>query len=378
MDSLAFPQELVDHIIDDLEDDPDSLRAVSLTGRRWYRGTRPYLFFSVELGKRDPLERSKQLLKLLQTTPFLVRCIRILKIRHSESSRGLSWLAKSPHFPHLLRKLWGLSTLDIQGPFLGNMLDLEALPAPLLRHLSLCNIANMDADLQRRSNTGACFPLDKIPDPPCALEVEGEHQTPRLELSGCAEALKTLLLCTASSKGGLPFLRPIVLRVGADIEDEEMHAAYKSILDLCSSTVEDYTVLEDPAANEDQWAPPPAALFEFDRFPRLVDLTVHVNYHFYEPENHPVFPLIIQGLRSLPEGRFWRNLDRVLSDSVFSKLEYVNAAEACIPLLLGNMRNISGRRGIVRVEAIDNPETLRSWEDLGLEGNMHDGGTVVE
>ncbi|KAF5339877.1 hypothetical protein D9611_009043 [Ephemerocybe angulata] len=426
MDSLAFPQELVDHIIDDMRNEPASLAAAGLLGRQWYHRSRLHLFYNVKLGTG---KRTRQLKRLIARRPFLVECIRMLTLFHCDS-----WLASCRHISGVLRTLWLLGGLAIEG---GRLLDWDSLSNQLqhflyksmanrvLEWLSLSSISNFDISpisqysnlttlrldmvtLASRSSSasGACFPLSQNKIPDSALTADTPRPAGDLYVLGCGDALRTLLVCAGTAEGPLPpYLCPKVLYIGAAVDDVDMNEASENLVDLYCATVEQYTISEDVNAEPveiDHEPGPSEALFAFTHFPRLLELTVHVNYHDYNPDDHPILPLLLQGLEDLantatntpissltidfdsytnPEyfsdldiaikdfshltgGMFWAELDDILSQPVFSKLEAVtvifdltgnpilrDAAEACAPLLLEQMKNLSGGRGIVNVEA---------------------------
>lgn len=350
-----------------------------------------------------------------------------------------SWLASCPHTAGLLRALWRLVSLTIEGD---GLLDWESLPNRLqhrlyksmarrdLEWLSLASISNFDilpvsryshinnlclhsVSLAPRSSSihGACFPLTRLPD--SSSSADSPILPSDLDVMGCGDALRTLLVCAGtSSEGNLPpYLQPRTLYIGTTVDDEDMKAASELLVNAYCTTVERYTITEDAEAqplniNEPS---PSEALFKFSRFPRLVDLIVQVKCHDFNADDHPILPLLLRGLedlgnsrdsvplksltiqfdsqmdaslysglaealeefRGLPCGTFWVALDEVLAQSVFSSLDAVEvtfeltnnpllreAAAACTPLLLSRMRNLSGGRDLVRVVVLDEPDTV--------------------
>ncbi|KAF5339717.1 hypothetical protein D9611_009044 [Ephemerocybe angulata] len=324
-----------------------------------------------------------------------------------------SWLASCPHTAGLLRALWRLASLTIEGD---GLLDWESLPNRLQRRLyksmarrdlewlSLASISNFDilpvsrffhinnlclhfVSLAPRSSSthGACFPLTRLPD--TSSIADSPILPSDFDVMGCGDALRTLLVCAGtSSEGNLPpYLQPKTLCIGTTVHDEDMKAASELL-----ETLDFFNV--DPS--------PSKALFKFSRFPRLVDLIVQVKCHDFNAGDHPILPLLLRGVedmgnsrervplksltiqfdlqmvtpsfsglagaleefRKLPCVTFWVALDKVLAQSMFPSLEAVEvtfdltgnhlleeAAEACTSLLLHRMKNLGERRGIVKL-----------------------------
>ncbi len=55
--NTPLPQELIDQIVDDLQDDHAALKCMSLTSRAFYPRTRPYLFRKVELVEDEQAQK---------------------------------------------------------------------------------------------------------------------------------------------------------------------------------------------------------------------------------------------------------------------------------------------------------------------------------
>ncbi|KAF5386064.1 hypothetical protein D9615_002700 [Tricholomella constricta] len=79
-----LPQELVDHIIDHLYDDPLTLTSCSLVCRQWLPTSRLHLFSKISLkvtpAVASPSELCKRLHRLLTTSPSIISCIRELEV----------------------------------------------------------------------------------------------------------------------------------------------------------------------------------------------------------------------------------------------------------------------------------------------------------
>ncbi|KAF9455363.1 hypothetical protein BDZ94DRAFT_1370405 [Collybia nuda] len=119
-----LPQELVDHIIDHLYDDPLTLSNCSLTSRAWLPTSRLHIFAKIgfkvsPLHTVPPNELCKRLYHLLTASPDIIPNIRELEICEGSpiggtASPGCSttWVATERTLPPLLKILTNLQRLE--------------------------------------------------------------------------------------------------------------------------------------------------------------------------------------------------------------------------------------------------------------------------
>lgn len=112
----SLPQELVDHIIDCLHDDNDSLRACATVCKTWLPRSRVYLHRSLSLYSR---RRCEEAAALYENVP-LARCVRELQLFDRTSGNERDWV--NVELAAVLRHLRGVPT---EGMFIGD--------APILR-----------------------------------------------------------------------------------------------------------------------------------------------------------------------------------------------------------------------------------------------------
>ncbi|TFK44090.1 hypothetical protein BDQ12DRAFT_672368 [Crucibulum laeve] len=124
--TFYLPQELVDHIIDHLHDDPVSLSHCSLVCHAWLRTSRLHLFAKVNLKAGSPHtpavvppeDRCRSLYRLLKRSPEIIPHIRELDIcegspaHHSPEVRSTTWVTVEWSLPPLLKMLTHLKRLD--------------------------------------------------------------------------------------------------------------------------------------------------------------------------------------------------------------------------------------------------------------------------
>lgn len=128
---LRLPQELVDHIVDHLHDDPLTLNSCSLVCHAWLPTSRLHLFSKISLkvtpaaGHPTPSELCKRLHCLLTSSPTIICFIRELEVLEGSplggqaapqaalgGTRSTSWVTTERTFPHLLRMLTHLKRLE--------------------------------------------------------------------------------------------------------------------------------------------------------------------------------------------------------------------------------------------------------------------------
>ncbi|KAF6744892.1 hypothetical protein DFP72DRAFT_974579 [Ephemerocybe angulata] len=121
-----FPQELVDHIIDQLYDDRPSLKSCSRVCRTWLPASRFHLFAKVSLKAASlhgpasfPSACCKRLLSIIDQTPEIASCIRELEVcegtpfhfNHPEVE-ATAWATTDQALLALFKRLKNLRRLD--------------------------------------------------------------------------------------------------------------------------------------------------------------------------------------------------------------------------------------------------------------------------
>jgi len=126
-----LPQELVDHIIDHLHDDPVTLNSCALVCHTWLPTSRLHIFSKISLkvtpaaGHLAPSDSCKRLHRLFTTSPSIICHVRELEVLEGSllggqappqavlgSNRSTTWVATECTFPHLLRMLTHLKRLE--------------------------------------------------------------------------------------------------------------------------------------------------------------------------------------------------------------------------------------------------------------------------
>ncbi|KAF6746051.1 hypothetical protein DFP72DRAFT_1076640 [Ephemerocybe angulata] len=375
-----IPQELIDHIIDDLKDDFVSLKSVGLVGIKWHRRTRRHLFHTVRLDGEDPTCRLRTLLDLLHKHSDLAKHIKHLSLlQPGRSSR----LLQSSELVKLLPLLGSLATLEIIGSDVLFPIDwsrftfnlqtalYDRMAAPSLTDLVLCNIRNMEIiPLAQYHNiqsleiaavyetcpgahfSGAWLPLNQRPR---SASSENMHLK-KLHVTGSGGFLKTLLCCASTGECTLGISRIKKLEATAILWDDDMQKAWSMLLDTCASSVKVYTLVEDCRSNP--MAPTPPGLLSLSRFDQLQQFKLLTTYSRFR--NDEGFPLLLRGLDQLTRSgnpvnlrtielhflanprdltgplmvldiydvvlccSFWKELDSILSCTTFSGLEAIN------------------------------------------------------
>jgi len=128
--NFPLPQELVDHVLDHLHDDPLTLSSCSLVCHSWLPTTRYHLFSTVAFRPRlsdspigQPVELCPRLHEILLVNPNLARYIRHLEIwegapgaHPSRCEMGyVIWIARETTLPLVLSKLKCLRRLELCG-----------------------------------------------------------------------------------------------------------------------------------------------------------------------------------------------------------------------------------------------------------------------
>lgn len=126
-----LPQELVDHIVDHLHDDPITLNSCSLVCHAWLPTSRLHLFAKISLkvtpaaGHLAPSELCKRLHRILTSSPSIICYIRELEVLEGSplggqtspqaaltGSRSTTWVTTERTFAPLLRMLTHLKRLE--------------------------------------------------------------------------------------------------------------------------------------------------------------------------------------------------------------------------------------------------------------------------
>ncbi|KAF5339814.1 hypothetical protein D9611_009098 [Ephemerocybe angulata] len=316
--SLALPQELVDSVIDALESDSTTLKAVGLVAKQWYRRSRAHLFEQIHLGEKgNPAEQLHQLLELIKEQPALIECIKHFTV---SDKRG-EWLATSAELLELLPRL-SLRCFGIGVPSYNAWVDWETLTPELqialydrildsnLTSLSLHGVRNMDvailsqchhleelimADVYQGDGSSnetprVCFPLNQSP------AVQGQDAwSGRLEVTACGDALKALMDYAENAEATLAIHNAMELQLSAYGWDDEMTEAISTLLQACASSVSIYSIQEDINPETIPGAVvTPTMLLEFSRFTGLQNLYIWTSYHHFRLPYNTTFNIIIQ------------------------------------------------------------------------------------
>lgn len=147
VEPLHLPQELADHIIDHLHDDPLALRGCSLVCRAWLPTSRLHLFSKVVF-RASPdgcpsNELCKRLYNLLSSSPDIIPNIHELDITEGAlfgapgypAGASTTWVATEWTLPRLLKMLTHLKRLEFGAHA---TLYWSTLP-PLLQH-AICHV----------------------------------------------------------------------------------------------------------------------------------------------------------------------------------------------------------------------------------------------
>ncbi|KAF6746060.1 hypothetical protein DFP72DRAFT_1076649 [Ephemerocybe angulata] len=319
-----LPQELVDHVIDYLKDDFASLKMVGLLGRTWYRRTRVHLFNSIYLNDEKPKRRLCTLMNLLLSHSELVRNIKRLSLVQPGRKRRLLSCSELIKILPLLEKV---TTLEIIGEDDRYPIDWSALNFKLqkalhsrmacssLTSLTLINIRNLDStplaqyhnitflhlnEVHASARPGATFsgawlPLNRRP-----RSATSEHYyLNKLQVTGCGGPLKALLCCALTSESTLGLLRIKQLGVTAFSWDEDMDAAWSELLNICTLSVEIYTLTEEVNDISLPVVPTPPILLAIRRFEHLQAFHLSTSYHRFNGGTNSTFPNLLQELDQL-------------------------------------------------------------------------------
>ncbi|PPR04407.1 hypothetical protein CVT26_004232 [Gymnopilus dilepis] len=142
---LRLPQELVDHIIDHLHDDPSTLKSCARVCRAWLPASRFHLFAKVSLkatspqnGPALPQERCKRLHAVLVQSPEIISSIHELEIcegsplhhSYSDLQSSTTWVTTERTLTALFKMLTHVKRFD----FSATSLQFWTLLPPTFQH----------------------------------------------------------------------------------------------------------------------------------------------------------------------------------------------------------------------------------------------------
>ncbi|KAJ3540603.1 hypothetical protein NMY22_g4227 [Coprinellus aureogranulatus] len=329
---LAFPQELVDSIVDLSRGERPLLKTLGLVSSAWYPRTRIHLFRKITLGGHlNPLtnqESCERLHHVLDQRPSLYKLIDRIKLMDGESDSDY-WIGECPVVAKILPlltsvtrvKFWFIDFERYTGSLQIELYDLMARPSVF--KLALTTIRNLDPSplaqyhhvrelslkdvrpCAAASRTkGACFPLNNrnLLEFPSSVN-EAQDRSFHLNVADCGEVLTTLLVCAGSPQGTLRVLWPSILSVTTARFDQEMASGCGALASHGESagSVRLYSICQDERKQdllEGQTLPPfPTTAFSMiSRFPRLQGLMVMSTYQHFLREGYSFFPYLIAQL----------------------------------------------------------------------------------
>jgi hypothetical protein len=270
--NCPLPQELIDSLVDLVQDDHETLKALGLVSSAWYLQTRVHLFHKISLGEtqdaRSNTLRCERLYHVLKQHAELPRLINRLTLGDEKNTQ---WLYSCPSIARVLPLLISITQLvlrDMDWDRCFPPLQIEcynAMARSTVSKLVLINVTNIDLtplaqyhhvedlimqDVRPSAATsatrgGACFPLNSRalldPQPPTVLDPTRPSEL-RLTFGQCAEALKTLIACASDSEATLPLFRPWAICLGTAAFDEGMQEAWSLLVDRCAPFVMAYTI----------------------------------------------------------------------------------------------------------------------------------------
>ncbi|KAJ2933526.1 hypothetical protein H1R20_g3571, partial [Candolleomyces eurysporus] len=352
---LSFPQELIDSIIDESQDDEQSLRALSLVDRRWYKRTRDHLFHSI--GLQDPTTKfsgQKQreqdgeapchrLLEILESRPLLRRSIKEFSIvSKTDSQTGLcGWSQPCPTVINILPLLPAvrsfilvdcsyflrlanlhpalrhavfnfMSRPSVTAIWLRDIADVDILPIIQKSHLETLYLGNVhfgtefDPPLPPSVHHEAASAQDSSSQSSELISATGPAFLQILDIWGSGDVFKNILQLTNNPDTRISLTRLRELRMGILFFDEAMEESWNTFLDPCAEHVEKYVVydgghLRTPDLPEDV-DPFPRSVFAFTRFPRLKDLKVVIPTRYFQWfDEHNVTPILLEALEQLSQ-----------------------------------------------------------------------------
>jgi hypothetical protein len=116
---IQLPQELIDTIFENLEDDKWTLRRCSLVCSSWLLSTHRRLFRRIVLlplynSSPRPLFYGQRLHNLLLMSPHIATYIRELELYEGQSIKGLAWIGSDQSLPLVLGMLKDLTRIELQ------------------------------------------------------------------------------------------------------------------------------------------------------------------------------------------------------------------------------------------------------------------------
>ncbi|EAU90929.1 hypothetical protein CC1G_02316 [Coprinopsis cinerea okayama7 len=165
--TFRLPQELVDHVIDHLYNDYETLRACSRVAQAWLPTSRYHLFAKVCLQAwtghgvtQFPSGRCKELLSVIESAPEIAGYIRELEIcegapmhiRHPEL-QSATWVTSEPALLSIFKRLKNLRHLEISS---ASIFYWRTLPAAFQN--ALCSLLATSSSLTYLKLHSWCFP----------------------------------------------------------------------------------------------------------------------------------------------------------------------------------------------------------------------------
>ncbi|KAF5340766.1 hypothetical protein D9611_007523 [Ephemerocybe angulata] len=290
---FPLPQEIVDAIVDQLEDDQASLAVAGLISRHWYQPTRERLFRHIKLGDRQPQSRCRLLLQLMQQGPSLASYMKELTLVEDPSvyshSAHESWLQLSSYTVKLLPLLSSVTHLRIMCHYRLNWSILpttlqaelyDMMARPSTTRLSLSKVHEIDFTRIAQCRNLEHLSLNRVSGPPhsptgvdvnkfstLTPELTGNQGLRFLRVEECEDAIQALLAYARHSRTAF---RPAVLEVGTGAS-EAMASALTSLFSFCGRSIESYTIRQP---FHDRLSP---FVFEFGQLPRLTTFTVSLH-----------------------------------------------------------------------------------------------------
>lgn len=323
--SLDLPQELIYHVIDQLEDDFVALKALSLVSRVWHPHTRHHLFKEVVIGDsaRSPESRLQELCEILRERPALGQHVQTFELVNEQEGKG--WIGEDPvtsnYIAEVLPQLTSLKILCITGslealhwPLMSPVLRqalLLAMSQHTISEMSLEGVEEADILLEHLSKLShlrdlllhsitVSSPARNLSLYPASVPTlkEDDERLANLDISTCGHALAFLFRYAASSEGSRNCLFPRAVTVDTTKwTDADMETGLNILLQVSAPTVESYTICHLSIQRLD-W-PSLKSFFNLLPFTNLKRLELRmVKHEFFDP-----IPLLIDALNALSKRR---------------------------------------------------------------------------
>ncbi|RXW22433.1 hypothetical protein EST38_g3434 [Candolleomyces aberdarensis] len=351
---LALPQELIDKVVDETEDDSSGLKALSLVGTQWSQRARKHMFREIRLMEQldhplDPKTRCRRLLELLESNDRLRKYPQTLVIQSStnyEENMELEpgWLqicsdnvieilsmlqnvsvvilqegAMRMNFSHLPLPLRAalhsfISRPEIIDVTLSGIDRMELIPLvqhPSLKNLSIGALVVPPAEIDAHLPLNICqTPFNKHDSNTTVFTSRREKNLlQKFSVCGPGTAFCLLLAAAKDSQATLRFHRITVLEIGTLNFDFVMVLLWQPFLHYCCKNVVSYSVTPGPVLPPSSDVPngiPPLhpSIFSLDRLPKLKHLHVRVPYCYLPFPQHNPLPHLLEALENLssPDG----------------------------------------------------------------------------